>query len=199
MKRSELLLQEILEIKRTLIQFLRHPMTEMKSLPDWPWLRLAILHIGVTAITGALGGFAEHRIIWSIFVGLFISPILYLIILGISTLFFYYCFQIFAERTVSPRRLFTVILFANIPQFIFQIISGFVPPITLVGMAFTALLLLVGLVKNFQLNRKLVIRIISSLYALFFAIWMWDRIQSSRMEKSWNLDHQEAPAVELGK
>jgi hypothetical protein len=66
-------------------------------------------------------------------------------------------------------------------------------------MAFTGLLLLVGLVENFQLNRKLVIRLISSLYALFFVLWFWDRIASSKFEKSWSTDRVQAPSVELGK
>jgi hypothetical protein len=199
MIRSEVLLNEALEIKRVLIQFLRHPMSEIKNTPDWEWPRVFILMAAVTSITGFLGGVIEQRFLWAFFSGIFLSPLLATVMLGVSTLFFYYSFQIFAEKTVSIRQLFTLILFANIPQFIFQMISGIFPPVTLVGMALTALLLLVGFVETFQMDRKLVIRLIGGLYALFFTLWLWDRISSTQLEKKWGFERSQAPAVELGK
>lgn len=198
MKTSEHLLNEALEIKNALFRFLHHPMSEIKHVPDWPWARLLLFQIVITAVTGALNGLAEQRIFFGVFAGLFFRPVITLIMMGIATLFFYYCFQIFAEKTVAPRHLFTVVLFANIPQFLFQTIEGFVPPVALVGMAFTALLLLVGFVENFQLPRKLAVRLIAVLYAIFFALWLWNSITSSKFEKAWKNQHSDAPEVELG-
>lgn len=200
MIQKEFLLREALEVKQHLVRFLRHPVTEIKNIPDWSWGRVLGLQVSLAAVTGALAGLVEKKISLSIIVGLFISPILTLITLGISTLFFYYCFQIFAEKTVSVRRLFTLILFASIPQYIFQIVSSYVPPITLVGMAFAAYLLLVGFVENFQIQKKMALKMIVTLYVLFFLIWFSD--QASKMERwnrSWGPDRIEAPEVELGK
>jgi len=191
-------LSDLVEIKNALVQFLRHPMTEIKHIPDWDWRRLIFVQVMITATTGALANLIERKTTLSVLSGIFISPILTLITLMVSTLFFYYCFQIFAEKTVSLRRLFTVILFANIPQFIFQMISGYFSPATLIGMGFTAFLLLVGFVENFSLNRKLVIRMIAALYTLFFCLWIWNRIATSRMDRSWNNETIEAPEVHLG-
>jgi len=199
MSRKEFLLNEALEVKKTLVQFLRHPMTEIKNVPDWHWPRIIGLHVVVTAFTAALTGLVEQKLSFSILFGLFLTPLFTLITFGIMTLFFYYCFQIFAERTISIRKLFTIILFASIPQLFLRIIEAYVPPITLVGMAFTALLLMVGFVENFLLPRKLIVRLIAILYAILFTIWIWDQITSSRMEKNWSHDRIEAPEVELGK
>jgi hypothetical protein len=187
------------EIQQALIRFLRHPLSEMRSLPDWDWQRLLLLHFFITASTGVLSGLTGPRVFGGILSGLFFKPVVTLIILAISSLFFYYCFQIFAGKTVAPRQLFTVILFANIPQFIFQVLEVLVPPIVLVGMAFTAFLLLVGFVENFKLDRRLASRIIAFIYVLFFTLWMWNKISTSQIEKSWKADSDDAPAVELGK
>ena len=198
MSRKDLILNEILEVKNFLNKFLRHPMTEIKSVPDWHWYRLIGLHATLAAICGALTGLVEKKISFSIIAGLILTPILTMITLGVATLFFYYCFQIFVQKTVSVRKLATVIVLANIPQMILQVVSGYVPPITLVGMAFTALLLLVGFVENFQIDRKMAMRLIGGLYAIFIALWLWNQASSARFEKSWNSDRMEAPEVHLG-
>ncbi len=196
---QEKIKSDLIEIKNFLIPFLRHPMEEIKAVPDWTWHRIFLLQILITASTGVLGACVERKSTFSIITSLIVSPILTLLMLGISTLFFYYCFQIFANHTVSFRKLFTVVLFANIPQFLFQIVSGYVPPISLVGMALTALLLLVGFVENLKVDRKLVLRVLVALYAIFFSLWIWNSIANSHIEKTWHNDRDESPEVELGK
>ena len=194
---------DLVEIKNSLIPFLRHPMTEIKHSPDWTWHRIFLLQILITASTGFLAALVDRKSAFSLIASLIVSPILTLLMLGISSLFFYYCFQIFASHTVSFRKLFTIVLFANIPQFIFQILNGFVPPITLVGMAFTALLLLVGFVENLKVDRKLVVRLLAALYAIFFAVWIANLISNSHLEKNWHAEkereREETPEVQLGK
>lgn len=196
---KEKLKTDLKEIKNVLIPFLRHPMTEIKSLPDWAWHRIFLFQIIITASTGVLAALVDRKSTFSVIASMIVSPILTLLMLGISSLFFYYCFQIFASHTVSFRKLFTIVLFANVPQFIFQILNGFVPPITLIGMAFTALLLLVGFVENLRVDRKLVIRLLAALYAIFFAVWLANLVSNSHLEKNWHSEKDEAPEVELGK
>lgn len=199
MSRKDHLLNEFYEVKSFLNQFLRHPIDQIKNVPDWHWYRLIGVHGTLAALTGALRGFVDKKISFSIIAGLFVSPVLTLISLTVASLFFYYTFQIFLQKTVSPRRLFTVIMLANIPQLILQIVSGYVPPISLVGMAFTAMLLLVGFAENFQIEKKMALRLIGSIYALFLALWIWDRVNSAQLEKTWNSDRNPAPEVHLGK
>ena len=199
MSRKDHLLKEFYEVKNFLIHFLRHPIMEIKNVPDWHWYRLIGVHCALSALAGALGGLVDKKFSFLIIAGFFYKPILTLTSLAIGTLFFYYIFQIFLQKTVSIRRLFTLVMLASIPQLLFEIVSGYVPPISLVGMAFTALLLLVGFSENFQIEKKFVVRILSGLYALFFLLWVWQRVNSARMEQTWNLERHIAPKVELGK
>jgi hypothetical protein len=67
-------------------------------------------------------------------------------------------------------------------------------------MAYTAFLLWIGFVSNFQIDRKVALKMIGILYAIFFVFWIWGLVNSSsRWERSWNSEHIEAPEVELGK
>jgi hypothetical protein len=127
-----------------------------------------------------------------------LMPILTLITLSVSCLFFYYSFQIFADRTISYRSLFATVFFANIPFFIFQIISIHFSPVALVGLGFTSLLLIVAFVDRFLIPKKIVIRLIGALYILFLGIWIAGRIDGSRIDKSWKTERVQAPEVKLG-
>lgn len=193
-------INELLDVKKVLLTYIKHPIQQIKYLPDWHWPKLILVQAAFTAVCGALAGLLEEKIIFSVIAGLISMPFITLVTVAVSSLFFYYCFQIFADKTVSFRKLFTIVFFANIPHFIFQIASGYLPPVILVGLAFTALLLVVAFTEHFVVEKKLVIRIIAALYAIFFVIWIIGRINSSRIENEWGSDIKiEAPEVELGK
>ncbi len=197
---KEKLLRDFYDYKAHLLRFLRHPLEEIQTLPDWDWQKLITFQILLSAATGVIGGFTEKKIIFSIFFGLFISPIIIFVSIGIATLFFYYAFQIFVKKTIAWRSLFTLILFANIPLIIFRIISAFFPPITLFGLAFAAALLVIGFVLHFGIEKKRALQLVVSLYALFFVTWLYSQINTSRQfDRSWSPEKIEAPEVELGK
>ena len=184
------------EIKSSLTNYIKNPVSEIKTLPQWNWQSILFAQIILTAATGALAGLLSKSIL-SILSGIILFPILTMITLGVSSVFFYYTFQIFSEKQIPFSRLFHLVFLANIPLFIFQIISNYLPPVTLVGLLFTAFLLVVGLTENFSLNKKLVIKIISALYVLFFMVWIWSRFDASEIQNSWN-DPNRAPEVQLG-
>jgi hypothetical protein len=188
---------ELLECKEFLLTFLRHPLKEIVNVPDWSWRRLLLFQITLTMATGALGGLLSLHI-FSIITQMILMPVLTLITLMVCCLFFYYSFQIFADRTISFRSLFGTVLFANIPFFIFQIVSVHFSPVALVGLGFTALLLIVAFVDRYLITKKIVIRLIGALYVLFFAIWVAGRIDGSRIDKSWKTERSMAPEVKLG-
>ena len=192
--------QELLECRSFLLHFLRYPVQQIKHLPDWSWKRLISLHVFITGITGFLGGFFDKRDFFSPIVGVFITPILTLISLSVASFFFYHAFQIFAQKVVSFRRLFTILLFAHIPSFILNTVAGYVPPVYIVGFSFSALLMVVGFVENFQLERKFIIKLIASIYAIFILLWIYGRIQSFQEEKRYQSSPTyDTPRVELGK
>ncbi|MBX2993504.1 MAG: YIP1 family protein [Bdellovibrionaceae bacterium] len=186
-------------LTQSLIAFLRHPIREIPHVPDWTWPELITVQVLVTSLTGAVAGLVARSVI-DIFVGIVFRPIITLVTLLISALFFYYFFQIFAQRTLDFRKLTIVIFFSSLPFFIFHILSGLIPPINLIGFAFTAVILVVGLVENFQLPKKLVLRAIAGIYIVIFLMWIWGRWDSLQIETGWRGGsiENEAPEVHLG-
>ena len=191
-------IQEFQDSRHFLVSYLRHPVNEIQNLPDWSWKRIIFIHILITAVTGALGGLVALSP-FSLIVQSITMPLLTLIFTLVSCFFFYYAFQIFADKSVSFRRLFQVIFFALIPFFIFQIVSVYFSFLAMIGMAFTAFLLIVAFVHEFKIEKKLVMRLIAGLYVIFFLIWIWGRFDGSRIDKTWRKNPSEvAPEVRLG-
>jgi hypothetical protein len=174
--------QSIKDISSYILDYLKHPINKIKNLPDWPWSTLILAMVGFTMITGLLSGLVPPSFFRALG-GLLVSPIVSLIMSVLGSLFVYYYFQVFEKRTVSFRKIFTLIFFANIPFFLFQIGSEYLPPISLVGFAFTAMLLAVGLNENFSMEKRRAIRLAIILFAVVFLIWLWNRIDVAHMDK----------------
>jgi hypothetical protein len=177
--------QQLKEMPKVLYEFLKNPIHGIRHLPDWPYEVLVITQVIVAVISGALNGIVSMSVI-SFVLGIIITPIVTLVMAFVTSLLLYYVFLVWLDRQLPFRKLITLVLFANIPFFIFQTVSGLVPPITLVGFGFASLLLIVGLVDNFSLPRKQVIRVVGVIYAVFLIIWIWGRIQSIETERHWS-------------
>jgi hypothetical protein len=165
---------------RAIIHYLRNPIEGIKSLPDWSWQSLVICMVALSMISGLISGFIPPSF-FRIIGGLVLSPLVGLASGMVGSLLIYYYFQVFEKRTCSLRRIFTLILFANIPFFVFQTISELIPPITLLGFAFSAMLIAVGLTENFQMEKRRAIRLAGVLFGVIFLLWIWNRIDISRM------------------
>ncbi len=173
------------KIKETLSYLLRfaiNPIQEIKSLPNWGYKHLLLVHVLLSIASGILTGLVTLNYLNVLF-GIFLLPIISLLMIFILTAFFYYYFQVFERRTISTQSLLTLIIFSNWPFFIFQIGSHYLPPLTLIGFAFTALLLVVGLTKNFQLEKKKSVRLVMTLFAVIFLVWLWNQIDLRRMDR----------------
>lgn len=170
----------IKEIAQRLVQFLKNPVKEITQLPEWSWPQLLILNAVIAMASGVLSGFIPPNF-YKIAGGLIISPIVSTVMNGLMSLFLYYYFQVFEYKTVSLRRLFTQTFFASIPFFIFQTGVELIPPISVVGFAFTALLMVVGLVENFQVEKKRAIKLMAIILGVVFVVWLWNRIDIARM------------------
>lgn len=170
------------EVFQYILNYLRHPVEKIKTLPDWNWAVLLITIVVISMVSGVVSGLVPPNF-FRIMGGIIISPLVGLVTAGIGSLFIYYYFQVFEKRTCSLRKIFTLILLANIPFFIFQILSELLPPITLVGFAFTALLLAVGLTENFQMEKRRALRLVTILFAIVFIIWLWNRIDLSHLDR----------------
>lgn len=170
------------EVVQYLISYMKQPIERIKTLPDWPWMVLLVTLILLSITSGVLTGLVPPNF-FRVMSGLIISPIVNVVTTFVGSLFIYYYFQVFEKRTCSLRKIFTLVLFANIPFLVFLIGSEVIPPLTLVGFAFTALLLAVGLSENFNMEKRRAIRLVTILFAIVFLIWLWNRIDISRMDQ----------------
>lgn len=173
-------------IKNTLnylLRFLKHPIQEISRLPEWSWKKLIWVQITVAIASGVLAGLTKPGF-FSIMAGLILTPIVAMMMVSVLTAFLYYYFQVFEKRTVPALKLFTLSVFANLPFFILQIGSTLVPPITLVGFAFSAMLLTVGLTDNFQMEKRRAMRLCGILFAIVILIWIANKITTYRMDQA---------------
>lgn len=184
------------EFIRVFLRYIKNPVREIQHLPDWSWRNLLIFIVGFTAATGAAAGLLRAQVL-SVFYGALIVPVMTGLTILIASLFFYFFFQVFAGQTLSFRKITTIVFFANIPFFIFQMVSHWFPPISLIGLAFAGLILIVGFTENFRIDRKLITRVVAGTYLLFVLMWVWSRFDVSEFESALER-RMDAPEVILG-
>lgn len=170
-------------IFRRVLKFAKHPVQEVAHIPDWPWQQVLLLALLMSMVSGAVSGLIPPNF-YHILAGIFLFPILSTLCTFILALFFYYFFQIFERKTISFKSLFTLCVFVNIPFFVFRLIANILPFITVLGFALTAILLVVGLVENFGIEKKRAIRLIAGIFVLLFAMWAVENLRLRKLESS---------------
>lgn len=171
-------------------EFLKHPVDRMKMQPDWSWKRTVFIHILASVAAGVLNGLIPPNV-YNIAYGLIFLPLITFVTSHILSGFFYYYFQVFEKRTVDFLALLHMVVLTNIPFLGLHILSSLVPPVTLIGLAFSALLLIVGLTDVFQLDKKRAIKLVATLYVMIFAVWLWEKIDVSRISRTLSAPYQE--------
>ena len=102
-------------------------------------------------------------------------PVVSTIAALLLTLFLYYYFQFFENKTEDYRKLFTLVILSSLPFYVFQILSEYFAPVTLIGFAFTSLLGVVGLCENFGVQKKRAYQIVGLLFILILIAWIMNR------------------------
>jgi hypothetical protein len=161
---------ELRSLLGLLIQFAKNPVQGIQSIPRLSWPAIFSLQAGSAMISGALVGLIEENFL-DFLIGIFIFPASSLALSLIFGFFIYYYFSFIQGTKLEFRRLYAVVVFANLPYFILHSVAGFLPPVDLIGFAFASILLIVGLVEQFNLERRRVIQLVLALYFLFFIIW----------------------------
>lgn len=168
------------DIQAQLIRFLKNPVEFMRSIPDWDWKTLIVIQLLTSFLSGMISSLINLNI-WKILQGILIIPPVSLVTAGVSSLFLYYSFLFLTQKNLPIKDIFTIVILSFIPFFIFQTMSPLFAPITIIGFLFTALLLIIGLVERFQLPRKLVIKIVGSIWIIYFIIWIIGQIENYRL------------------
>lgn len=168
----------IRKIIQFLIEFAKNPIQNISLLPDWNWTSLFLLQIVLAVLSGALAGIIKFNG-YAIAFGIILMPIVSTIAALMLALFLYYYFQFFEKRTEDFRRIFTLVILSSLPFYVFQILSEYFAPVTLIGFGFTALLAVVGLTENFSVSRKRAYQIVGFLFLLVVVAWLLNRLTLS--------------------
>lgn len=176
---SDFLNIELEPILNYLKSFLKNPIKEIRTLPEWEWRTLMAISFIFGAASGSLHGLFSGSFLGFIY-GLIFFPILlsisYLIISG----FFYYFFLFFLKTEVSFIKIITLMILSNIPFLASYIISPLASPLSLIGIAASGILLIVGFVDALHLPKNIIVRLVGALLAFHFIMWIWSHIQISQ-------------------
>jgi hypothetical protein len=189
---------DIRDTCESILKFLRHPIEQVKFIPDWSWRRVLIS----ICVLSALSGFLKNLIIGSSLIAvlsIISNPILTLLMILTSCVFFYYSLQVFLNKTVDFKKLFVLLFFANLPLIFFQVLAEVIAPVTLIGLLFSCFITIVGIHENFGVEKKWAFRIVGAAYGVLFAVWIAGQIKSLRLEEKFESKIDKAPMVELNK
>lgn len=175
---AEIYFSQLKELPEYLLRFAKNPVQGIRTTPAWSWPATLSVQGGIAAISGACLAVLNQNF-FDFLLALFIFPVSSIIISLVMMFFFYYFFAFFESTFLEFRRLYAIIVLANIPYLLFHILSGLLPPIDLLGFAMTALLLIVGLVEQFKVPKKTVVKLVAFIYIIFFLMWINVQIRST--------------------
>lgn len=157
-----------------LVNYIKHPVKYIAEIPEWNLPSLFFIQVSVAIISGVLAGILKMNI-YRVANGLILMPIVSTITSLLLTTLLYYHFQFFEKRTESFKKLFSLVIIASIPFYLFQVISEYFSPIALVGFTFTAALLIVGLNEVFKVEKKRCYEIVGTLFFLVLVAWIGNK------------------------
>ncbi len=166
------------EMPSLILRLLRDPLGTVRRPLNFSWLSIFALLALSALFSGAIAGAITHNVI-DFLIGLFIFPLTSVVSAIVFGFFIYYFFSLFQSTFLDYRRLMSLVSVALIPYFLFHSVSSYLSPIDLLGFAFTCVLLIVGLVEQFGLERKICARLIIGLAVLFFIVWSVSQIRTS--------------------
>lgn len=152
-------------------QFLKRPLKKITEIPDWSWTSLFMIQVCIALISGVLAGLIKFNI-YRIAYGLILMPVVSTIAALLLSTFIYYYFQFFENRMEPFKKLFSLVIVASIPFYLFQVISEYLALVSLIGFAITSFLLVVGLNETFRLPRKRCYQLVGVLFLLVTIAWI---------------------------
>ncbi len=159
--------------------YFKNPLYAIKNIPNWDWVTLLVVQFILSLMIGVVADlFAQDSLI--IFRGAIIFPLSSFLTTFLGTGFFYFLFLIFFNTEPPFLKLYKVVFLSHVPFLILRIVKVWIAPIELIGFAATTALLTVGFVENFQLPKKKMIRIFGALYAIYFLMWIFQQIYTSK-------------------
>lgn len=157
-----------------LLNFIKHPTQYITQIPDWNLPSLFFIQVSVSVISGVLAGLLKLNF-YRIANGLILMPIVSTITSLLLTTFLYYYFQFFENRTENFKKLFSLVIIASIPFYLFQVVSEYFSPISIIGFAITSFLLVIGLNEIFKVEKKRAYQVVGLLFGLVLITWITNK------------------------
>ena len=173
-----------------ILEFLKNPIQNISRLPNWSWKKTVVINVLLSVTAGTLNGLIPPNI-YNIAFGLLFMPLITLLLTHILSGFYYYYFQVFEKRSVDFLNLLRMVVLANVPFLILHSLTSLLPPLTLLGLAFSALLLVVGLTESFSLDRNRAIKLVSALYVMVFIVWLWEKVDTRRLSRTFSAPYEQ--------
>ena len=167
------------EILLFLPHYFRSPVQSMRSLPNWEWTTILLLHGLFGALVGLVSGVLKANLL-SVLFNPIISAVSALLIGILGAAFLFYFSLFYLNRKLDLQRLYVLVALASLPMLSLRVLSFIGSPINLIGFFVTCLLTVVGLVENFAIERKIAIRLMGGVFALFFVFWVAGVVVGSR-------------------
>lgn len=158
------------ELPKFFKTFLPNPIGFMRSGFQMTWPSLFTVLAVSAAVSGTVSGLISRRL-FDVLTGAVLFPLTSIVASLVFGFFIYYFFSLFRSTFLDFRRLMSVVATAFVPYFLFHSVSGYLAPVDLIGFAFTGVLLIVGLVEQFGLERRLCSRLVGGLGLVFFIVW----------------------------
>jgi hypothetical protein len=165
--------------------FLRNPIVSIKRVPEWDISNAVLLLVLVTIPSGILSGVISRNIMTMLW-GIFLLPIITVLITSTAAVGFYYIFLVLFRRQVDPVKLYVLVVLSSIPFLALRILVPIAPPLSILAVLAAGALFTVGAVENFQLPRPKVYKLMGSLFVVFFVFWIYQTIQSSRRKADYS-------------
>jgi hypothetical protein len=175
--------EKLEQMRRDFITYLMNPVEFIKHVPNWDWMMLISFYVVFAATCGVAGGIVSTHF-KLIFVGLIFTPIISLFTAAVVTGALYFTLIFFFHREPPLHQVFTIIMFSAFPTMVLMIVSHWVPPIIVVGLLVSGLLLIVGVTENVQIDRKKFAKLVGAVYVVYLAFWTYSTIHfQSEKEK----------------
>ena len=168
--------KELPKLFNYLWALIKNPVEEIKNLPEIKWPTLVAFQFCLSLVSVTIANLLAPFSIT--FFNVLISLIAAMLATGLASLFFYYFFLIVFEKQLSFIKIFTLVLFAHIPFAIFHLAGYFFPPSDLIGLMISGMLMVIGLVENFNTPKRIAIKLMAICYSVFLVYWIAQMIIS---------------------
>lgn len=166
------------DLPKFLKDFLPQPIAFMKRSFQMTWPAIFALLAACAFVSGLLQGLISRN--WmDVLIGVLVFPMTSVLSSLVFGFFIYYFFSLFQSTFLDFRKLMSVITASFIPYFLFHSVAAYLAPIDLIGFAFAAVLMIVGLVEQFGLERRVCSRLVGALGIVFFIAWSFAQIRAS--------------------